>query len=203
MHADHALIPETASWPHGPLHHAHIDSAQQSWIEATNSHRQHLLCTGVNFPPQSRNNDNICHQPWPMPESTLSALESSIFSSGFNLTEPVAASQPALSNLSALSLLLPEPIRPVGAVVMERPDGKFFCSQLGCDAVYLRPGDCRRHLKMHNGPFFHCDQPRCDMEFYRRDKLRDHLKQRHNIVVSAPPRGRRAARLTANQGTSC
>ena len=133
-----------------------------------------------------------------MSEAIPGALEPSIFQSGFDLFQPVTPSQPALSELSALSLPLPGPIKPAEAVVLQLPDGKFFCSQFGCDAVYLRPGDCRRRLKMHNGPFFPCKQPGCDMEFYRRDKLRDHLKQGHNIVVAAPRRGRRVVRLTAN-----
>lgn len=56
------------------------------------------------------------------------------------------------------------------AVVMQRDDGVFFCSQVGCDAAYARIGDCRRHLKKHNGAFFYCEQQGCGMEFYRQDK---------------------------------
>jgi hypothetical protein len=197
----HALTPGSASWPHGPLHHANIDSAQQSWIEATDSHHQQLLYTAASFPQQSWNSNNTYYQPCSVSEAISSALESSISPSDFNLVQPVAAFQAALPDLSILSLPLSEPIKPAEAVVLQLPDGKFFCSQLDCHAVYLRAGDCRRHLKKHNGPFFSCKQPGCDMEFYRHDKLRDHMKQGHNIVVAAPRRGRRAARLTANQGS--
>jgi hypothetical protein len=202
----HAPISGSASWPHGLLHHANIDTAQPSSTNnpiARGPYYQHLLCTGVSFPEQACGSNNIYHQPWSVSDTTPRALESSTLPSAFNLIQPVATSQPALSDPSALPLPLPEPIKPAEAVVLQLPDGKFFCSQLGCDAVYLRPGDCRRHLKMHNGPFFPCKQPGCDMEFYRRDKLRDHMKQGHNIVVAAPRRGRRVARLTANQGSGC
>jgi hypothetical protein len=190
----HALIPGSASWPHGPLHHANIDSAQQSWIEATGSHHQQLLYTAASFPQQSWNSNNTYDQPWTVSEAISSALESSISPSDFNLVQPVATSQSALS---ALSLPLPEPIKPIEAVVMQLPDGKFFCSQLGCEAVYPRAGDCRRHLKKHNGPFFPCTEFDCDMEFYRHDKLRAHLKQGHNIVAAAPRRGQRDANSSA------
>lgn len=67
------------------------------------------------------------------------------------------------------------------ACVMESPDGRFFCSQIGCDASYSRVGDCRRHLKTHNGPFFICRESDCDMQFPRRDKLFAHLKQGHRM----------------------
>lgn len=79
------------------------------------------------------------------------------------------------------------------AVILETTDGKFFCSELGCDATYLRAGDCRRHLKKHNGPFFPCPQRNCDMKFYRHDKLRAHMKQGHGTPVAPPRRGRRGA----------
>ena len=110
-----------------------------------------------------------------------------------SLTQPGPNVQFADAGL-ALSLSLTESIQ---AVAMELPDGRFFCSQLGCDAVYLRAGDCRRHLKKHNGPFFPCTQYDCNMEFYRQDKLRAHLKQGHNIVAAAPRRGQRAANSSA------
>ncbi|KZM25695.1 metal ion binding [Ascochyta rabiei] len=77
-----------------------------------------------------------------------------------------------------------------GAVILVNSDGLFFCSEPGCDTTYLRKGDCQRHLKKHNGPFFPCTQPGCDMTFYRADKQRDHLKQGHDIIVAAPPRRR-------------
>ncbi|KAJ8113629.1 hypothetical protein OPT61_g4288 [Boeremia exigua] len=77
------------------------------------------------------------------------------------------------------------------AVVLERLDGSFYCSQLDCDASFLRAGDCRRHLQKHNEPFFACIQRGCDMKFYRHDKLRAHLKHSHGIVMSAYRRGRR------------
>lgn len=193
----HALLHGSASWLHGPPHHTGIDFAQQSSIEATNFQHQQLLCPGVSFPQQSWNSKNIYHEPWPVSDTTRSALESSIYSPGSDLFQPVATSRPALSDLSALSLPLSEPIKPAEAVVLQLPNGKFFCSQLGCDTVYPRAGDCRRHLKKHNGPFFHCDQPGCGMEFYRHDKLRAHLKQGHSIAVAAPRRGQRAANSSA------
>lgn len=161
---------------------------------------------GTQLPQQAWNNNGTPipsqHQLSFHPSVILNASEQAAFLFDPSSIQPVPDVQPlAYPNLAGPLLLLPEPVKPAEAVVMEHPDGKFFCSQLGCDAVYLRAGDCRRHLKMHNGPFFSCKQPGCDMEFYRRDKLRDHMKQGHNIVVAAPRRGRRAARLTANQGS--
>jgi hypothetical protein len=70
---------------------------------------------------------------------------------------------------------------PLDAVVLQRSDGLYFCSQLGCDATYSRISDCRRHLKKHNGPFFRCKQRGCGMEFYRFDKLRAHMQQGHRL----------------------
>lgn len=78
-------------------------------------------------------------------------------------------------------------------VVMQRDGGLFFCSQIGCDATYPRKGDCRRHLKKHNGPVLDCLQRGCAMKFYRHDKLRAHMQQGHGITVAAPRRGRRNA----------
>lgn len=87
----------------------------------------------------------------------------------------------------------------VGAVVMQRDDGLFFCSELGCDAAYPRIGDCRRHLKKHNGPFFHCEQHRYSMRFYRHDKLRAHMQQAHGITIPPPGSRRRQRRSAAGQ----
>ena len=83
------------------------------------------------------------------------------------------------------------------ATVQETTDGRFRCSE-GCPTWYGREGDCRCHLKKHNGPFFPCSQRGCDMEFYRHDKLRDHLKQGHGIVVSAPGNKRRQRGVAAH-----
>jgi hypothetical protein len=131
------------------------------------------------------------------PNPSLNALDQSFFPFGPDGTQPMPNVQPAYTGVVAPALPFLDPFKPIVAVVMEHPDGKFFCSQLGCDAVYLRAGDCRRHLKKHNGPFFHCDQPDCGMYFYRHDKLRAHLKQGHNIVAVAPRRGQRAANSSA------
>jgi uncharacterized C2H2 Zn-finger protein len=49
----------------------------------------------------------------------------------------------------------------------------------GCTDTFGRPGEYRRHMKKHNGPFFHCTHPNCGMRFYRQDKLRDHLNKGH------------------------
>jgi len=49
----------------------------------------------------------------------------------------------------------------------------------GCTKTFGRPGEYRRHMKKHNGPFVPCTQPSCGMMFYRRDKLRDHLAKGH------------------------
>lgn len=180
------------SWPQGRLHHAGNDVAR----------------TDLNFPQQSWNDNIIAPVTSRRPlfeQEALGNLEHATLPfDGFNPAsiQPVPYVQPlAYPGLTAPLLPLPESIKPAEAVVMQLPDGKFFCSQLGCNAVYLRPGDCRRHLKKHNGPFFHCDQPGCGMDFYRHDKLRAHLKQGHSITVAAPRRGRRAARLTTNQGS--
>lgn len=83
------------------------------------------------------------------------------------------------------------------AVVLKATNGRFFCSELGCDASYALVGDCRRHLKKHNGPFFYCNQYGCDKKFYRNDKLQDHLKKGHGIAVTAAV-CRRRQRRTAN-----
>lgn len=72
---------------------------------------------------------------------------------------------------------------PLEAVVSG--NGPFFCSKSGCNATYLRLGDCRRHLKKHNGPYFYCYQYGCNMKFYRNDKLQDHLKKGHGIIITA------------------
>lgn len=185
------MISAPLSWPQGRLHHAGNDVAR----------------TDLDFPQQSWNDNIIApvanHRPLFEPEALDTLEHATLPFDGFapSSIQPVPDVQPlAYPNLAGPLLLLPEPVKHAEAVVMERTDGKFCCSQLGCDAVYVRPGDCRRHLKLHNGPFFPCKQPGCDMKFYRRDKLRDHMKQGHNIVVAAPRRGRRAARLTAHQG---
>jgi hypothetical protein len=61
-------------------------------------------------------------------------------------------------------------------------DSRFRCSE-GCPTVYLRVGDCRRHLKKHNGPFYPCEQPNCPMVFYRMDKLCAHMSKGHGVPV--------------------
>lgn len=66
------------------------------------------------------------------------------------------------------------------ATVQDTSDGRFRCSE-GCPTLYIRVGDCRRHLKKHNGPFYHCEQPDCPMTFYRMDKLCAHMSQRHGL----------------------
>jgi hypothetical protein len=65
------------------------------------------------------------------------------------------------------------------AAVFERSDGRFFCSEIGCDASYLRAGDCRRHMRKHEKPRFKCPAMDCDKTFYRADKMRDHIRQGH------------------------
>jgi hypothetical protein len=52
------------------------------------------------------------------------------------------------------------------------------CPQ-GCVGTFGRPGEYRRHMRKHDGPFFHCTHPNCGMRFYRQDKLRDHLNKGH------------------------
>ncbi|KAF1924921.1 uncharacterized protein M421DRAFT_401230 [Didymella exigua CBS 183.55] len=79
--------------------------------------------------------------------------------------------------------------------VRQLDDGVFFCS-LGCNATYSRICDCRRHLKKHNGPFFHCNQRGCGMYFYRHDKLRAHMQQCHGVAIP-PPGNRRRQRSSA------
>jgi hypothetical protein len=49
----------------------------------------------------------------------------------------------------------------------------------GCPNTFGRPGEYRRHMKKHNGPFFPCTHPCCGRMFYRQDKLRDHLSKGH------------------------
>jgi hypothetical protein len=49
----------------------------------------------------------------------------------------------------------------------------------GCTDTFGRPGEYRRHMKKHNGPFFPCTHPYCGRMFYRQDKLRDHLNKGH------------------------
>lgn len=67
------------------------------------------------------------------------------------------------------------------ATVQGTSDGRFRCSSEECSSVYLRAGDCRRHLKKHNGPFHPCEQPGCPMVFYRMDKLRAHMSRGHRV----------------------
>ncbi|KAJ4335585.1 hypothetical protein N0V87_005979 [Didymella glomerata] len=102
----------------------------------------------------------------------------------FNV-DPVVAEQ-ALSILSQ-------------AVVLEIGDGRFLCSEPDCNASYQRKGDCQRHLKKHNGPFFYCDQRGCSMEFYRHDKLRAHMQQGHDIAIPPPGNKRRQRRGVTGQ----
>lgn len=68
------------------------------------------------------------------------------------------------------------------ATVQGTSDSRFRCSE-GCPTVYLRVGDCRRHLKKHNGPFYPCEQPNCPMVFYRMDKLCAHMSKGHGLPV--------------------
>ncbi|KAI4919228.1 hypothetical protein J4E85_009486 [Alternaria conjuncta] len=49
----------------------------------------------------------------------------------------------------------------------------------GCPNTFGRPGEYRRHMKKHNGPFFPCTRPHCGRMFYRQDKLNDHLNKGH------------------------
>ena len=49
----------------------------------------------------------------------------------------------------------------------------------GCTNTFGRPGEYRRHMKKHDGPFFPCTRPHCGKMFYRQDKLRDHLDKGH------------------------
>lgn len=81
------------------------------------------------------------------------------------------------------------------AVVIQRNDGLFSCSEPGCDATYSRVGDCRRHVKKHNGPFFNCGQDDCRMRFYRGDKLREHTKNAHGVLI---PTGSLRRQITDN-----
>lgn len=145
-------------------------------------------------------------------EAILSAPEHLNVSFDSSLIQPEPDVELSADSGLAQLLLLPDLVKPVGAIVMKLPEGGFFCSQLGCDTIYLRVGDCRRHLKKHNGPFFVCTQHDCSMEFYRHDKLRAHMMQGHNIAVAAPRRGRRSAqpsmckptgivKLVSNRGT--
>jgi len=49
----------------------------------------------------------------------------------------------------------------------------------GCPSTFGRPGEYRRHMKKHNGPFFPCTVLHCNKVFYRQDKLNDHLNKGH------------------------
>ena len=49
----------------------------------------------------------------------------------------------------------------------------------GCTNTFGRPGEYRRHMKKHNGPFYPCTRAHCSKMFYRQDKLRDHLDKGH------------------------
>jgi len=49
----------------------------------------------------------------------------------------------------------------------------------GCTDTFGRPGEYRRHMKKHNGPFFPCTRAHCGKMFYRQDKLNDHLNKGH------------------------
>ncbi|KAF2996929.1 hypothetical protein E8E13_006350 [Curvularia kusanoi] len=146
-----------------------------------------------NYDPTSRPQLQQCVQQ----EAGLGTLEHSFLPIVSNPPQQVPNVRCAHPDLAPFPEIF-EPIGHAEAVIMELPDGRFYCSALGCLAIYLRAGDCRRHLKKHNGPFFPCTQPGCNMEFYRADKLRSHLKQGHNLVVAAPRRGRQ----TANRSTA-
>ena len=116
----------------------------------------------------------------------------------FVVEHQYAVDQRGQSNFQLVQGAVVQAPRTGEAVVMESPYGGFFCSELGCNATYLRVGDCRRHLKKHNGPFFPCTERGCPMEFYRHDKLRAHMKQGHGITVPVPGNRRRQRGVAAH-----
>jgi hypothetical protein len=60
---------------------------------------------------------------------------------------------------------------------------RVACSHLGCNKSYLRVGDCRRHMRVHERLRILCTEVGCGMKFHRRDKLRQHLRQRHHLTI--------------------
>lgn len=87
----------------------------------------------------------------------------------------------ALTFVDPVSFQVPFETPSVRAEVFQGSDSRYLCSQVGCDVNYARAGDCRHHLKKHNGPFLCCHVEGCTMRFYRNDKLQAHLRQGHGL----------------------
>jgi hypothetical protein len=100
--------------------------------------------------------------PSPSPETS--------FSSEFDLTT---------------SLRTPDPNSPSIPSSSNTSPSRQFCGL--CRSTFKRPGDLKRHEKVHfpERRSFHCWQYGCERNgrkgFYRRDKLRDHEKQVHGM----------------------
>ncbi|PMD22574.1 hypothetical protein NA56DRAFT_657972 [Hyaloscypha hepaticicola] len=83
------------------------------------------------------------------------------------------------------SLRTPDPHSPSMASSSNTSPTRQFCGL--CRSTFKRPGDLKRHEKVHfpERRSFHCWQYGCERNgrkgFYRRDKLRDHEKQVHGM----------------------
>jgi hypothetical protein len=77
------------------------------------------------------------------------------------------------------------PSSPTSPSTNNNSSNRQFCRL--CRSTFKRPGDLKRHEKVHfpERRSFHCWQLGCERNgrkgFYRRDKLRDHEKQVHDL----------------------
>jgi len=88
-------------------------------------------------------------------------------------------SLPQLRTPVPVAPVIPPNIPPVNNQVQHANVTASRQCPYGCPSTFGRPGEYRRHMKKHNGPFFPCTRPHCGRMFYRQDKLNDHLNQGH------------------------
>ncbi|KAF3041954.1 hypothetical protein E8E12_008837 [Didymella heteroderae] len=162
----------------------------------THNERPHDPTTHTPFSTVPASDAGILGGVIPAVASQFGVANSSLFqldaqTPGTELTVPAPGVGPPTAR-QALSIL-------AEAIVLTTEDGHFICSEQDCNASYRRIGDCRRHLKKHNGPFFPCEQRGCGMNFYRHDKLRAHMQQGHGIAISPPGNRRRQRRSAAGR----
>ena len=88
-------------------------------------------------------------------------------------------SLPQLRTQVPVTPVIPPIIPPVNNQVQHANATASLQCPYGCPNTFGRPGEYRRHMKKHNGPFFPCTRPHCGRMFYRQDKLNDHLNKGH------------------------
>ncbi|KAF2467349.1 uncharacterized protein BDR25DRAFT_345081 [Lindgomyces ingoldianus] len=97
------------------------------------------------------------------------------YTMGSNSAGLVPAHQSRASALFAQPSQLPLAPLPATSAADSKED-RIPCTAPGCRKSFRRPGDFRRHLKIHGDPDFRCIIKKCPKTFTRLDKLRDHAK---------------------------